>query len=188
MKKKLGSVNVLYPTTTTLVGAMVNGKPNFITIAHVGIMTHRTPNCISLGMNKMHYTNGGIKENKTFSVNIPSEGLVKETDYCGLVSGKSTDKSALFTIFYGELGSAPMIGECLLNMECRLYQVVDFPENDIFIGEIIQTYAEEDMLSDGGVDLAKLKPLLFDMSSMKYWSIGTPIARCWNVGKELKKK
>jgi hypothetical protein len=40
MKKKLGAINVLYPTPTILVGAMVNGKPNFITIAHVGIMTH----------------------------------------------------------------------------------------------------------------------------------------------------
>ncbi|MEI6261802.1 MAG: hypothetical protein WCR46_18115 [Deltaproteobacteria bacterium] len=32
MKEKLGAINVLYPTPTILVGAMVNGKPNFITI------------------------------------------------------------------------------------------------------------------------------------------------------------
>ena len=58
---------------TTLVGANVNGKPNYITIAHVGIMTLHS---VSLGMNKIHYTNAGIKENGTFSVNIPSVEMV----------------------------------------------------------------------------------------------------------------
>jgi hypothetical protein len=38
------------------------------------------------------------------------------------------------------------------------------------------------------VDVSKLKPLLFDMSSKKYWALGGEIARCWNVGKTLKKK
>ena len=92
MKVKLGPVNTLYPLPTTLVGALVDGKPNYITIAHVGIMDLGS---ISLGMNKVHYTNAGIKENKTFSVNLPSVELVKETDYCGLVSGKNVDKGEL---------------------------------------------------------------------------------------------
>ena len=65
MKEKLGGVNALYPTPTTLVGANVNGKPNFITIAHVGMMTHHH---ISLGMGKLHHTYSGIKENKTFRI------------------------------------------------------------------------------------------------------------------------
>jgi hypothetical protein len=60
MKIKLGAKNCLYPMLTTLVGATVSGQPNYITIAHVGIMDHGT---ISLGMNKNHYTNAGIKEN-----------------------------------------------------------------------------------------------------------------------------
>jgi hypothetical protein len=42
---------------TTLIGANVNGKPNYITIAHVGIMTLQS---VSLGMGKSHYTNAGI--------------------------------------------------------------------------------------------------------------------------------
>ena len=47
MKNKLGGINVLYPTPTVLVGAMVDGKPNFITIAHIGIVNHATPHLIS---------------------------------------------------------------------------------------------------------------------------------------------
>jgi hypothetical protein len=45
---------------TTIVGALVNTKPNYITIAHVGIMDLDS---ISLGINKVHCTNVGIKEN-----------------------------------------------------------------------------------------------------------------------------
>jgi hypothetical protein len=40
MKKSLGGINVLYPTPTVIVGAVVAGKPNFITIAHIGIVNH----------------------------------------------------------------------------------------------------------------------------------------------------
>ena len=183
MKTQLGAVNALYPTPTVLVGAMVEGKPNFITIAHIGIMTHTH---ISLGMGKIHYTNAGIKENKTFSVCLPSENLVVETDYCGIMTGKKTDKAAVFELFYGDLKTAPMIQQCPVCMECRLDRIVDFPSHDIFIGEIVQTYADEAILSDTKVDVSKLKPLLFDMSSKKYWSLGKAIGNCWNVGKQLK--
>jgi flavin reductase (DIM6/NTAB) family NADH-FMN oxidoreductase RutF len=183
--RKIGPVNALYPTPTTLVGANVDGKPNFITIAHIGILTF---DVISLGMGKIHYTNAGIKENKTFSVCIPSEDLLVETDYCGIMTGKKTDKASLFEVFYGELKTAPMIRECALCMECSLEQVVDFATHDVFVGKIRETYARERVLTDGGVDIAKVKPLLFDMNSKKYWAIGEELGNCWSVGKRLKKK
>lgn len=187
MKKKLGVTNVTYPMPTILVGATVNGKPNFITIAHSGILNHGKPQYVSLGMNKAHYTNQGIKENKTFSLNMPSEALVVETDYAGLYSGNKHDKSTLFKVFYGQLGTAPMITECLVNAEWRLHDVYDTATHDIFIGEIVETYADETVLDEGKIDIAKLKPILFDMASRKYWSLGRDIAKCWSIGKELNK-
>jgi len=188
MKTKLGAVNVLYPLPTTLVGAMVGGKPNFNTIAHVGVLTVGEPQCICLGMHKSHYTNQGIKDNRAFSVNLPSLDLVKQTDYCGLVSGSKVDKAALFKVFYGELEAAPMIEGCPVNMECRLYDVVDFPSHDVFIGQIVATYADEAVLTDGKPDVAKIKPLLFDMPRKRYWTLGPDIAGCWQVGMELKRQ
>jgi flavin reductase (DIM6/NTAB) family NADH-FMN oxidoreductase RutF len=169
---------------TTIVGALVNGKPNYVTIAHVGIMEMTS---ISLGMNKSHYTNQGIKENKTFSVNIPSAKLVKETDYCGLVSGKNEDKTAMFTTYYGALKTAPMIEQCCINMECDLIRAVDFPNHDVFIGRIAETYCDEQVMTDGVVDLNKVQPLLFAMNDRSYWRIGARLAKAWDVGKELMK-
>ena len=188
MKRKLEGINVLYPTPTVIAGAVVDGKPNFITIAHIGIVNHAKPYLISLSMGKVHHTNAGIRENRAFSVNIPSENLVVETDYVGIVSGKKTDKSGVFEIFYGEVEHAPMIKACPLNMECRLFDTYDTPTHDLFIGEIVETHADGSVLTDGKVDIAKVRPLLFDMSSIKYWSLGKPVANCWNAGKKLKAK
>ena len=80
-----------------------------------------------------------------------------------------------------------MIRECPVNMELKLHDVLDFKTHDILIGELIQTYADYDVITDGSIDIAKLRPLLFDMASVKYWRLGPAVGNCWNVGKSLKK-
>ena len=188
MKRNLGPVNALYPSLTTIIGAVVEGRPNFLAVAHVGIMNHGQPQYLSFGINKAHHTNQGIHEHREFSVCIPGENLVVQTDYVGLVSGKNTDKSKVFELFQGELAHAPLIKGCPVCMECRLAQVVDFEAHEVFIGEIVATHADEGVLrQDGVIDIAKVRPLLFDMASVKYWSLGAEVAACWSVGKELKR-
>lgn len=81
MLQKISVQNVLYPMPVTLIGALVHGRIDFINIAHVGILNAAAPHLISLGMGKRHYTNQGIHENRTFSVNLPSQAMVVEADY-----------------------------------------------------------------------------------------------------------
>ncbi len=189
MKKKLGVRVALYPMPVTLVGATVDGKPNYATVAHVGIMDLTT---VSLGMNKVHYTNKGIKESGTFSINIPSESQIVETDYCGLVSGSKRNKEHLFETFYGQLETAPMITECPLNIECRLVQTIDMPRHDIFIGEVVEVYCSDECLRDSAIDFSKMQPVLFAMSdpghftaSSNYFKLGPSFAQPWGIGKKL---
>jgi flavin reductase (DIM6/NTAB) family NADH-FMN oxidoreductase RutF len=184
MKKELGAKNFYYPTLTVIVGANVNDKPNYITIAWGGIMDMDE---LYVGMNKSHYTNKGIVDNKSFSINIPSVNLVKETDYCGLYSGKNTDKSKIFHSFYGKLGNAPMIEECAVNMECELIQTIDSHDHDLFIGKIIGTYCDEKYMTNGKADLSKIQPILFSFHDSTYWKLGECFAKAWSAGKELKK-
>jgi len=99
-KKKLGPGNFVYPLPTTIVGSLINGKPNYAAIAYCGVFQNRPP-MLSVAIGRAKYTNLGIKENRTFSVNIPSEEMAEATDYLGLVSGRNVDKSALFETFYG---------------------------------------------------------------------------------------
>ena len=82
----------------TIVGANVEGKPNFMPIAWCSIVEHSPP-MIAISASKNHYTNKGIKENGTFSINIPSIDMIEITDYIGIKSGKDIDKSELFEVF-----------------------------------------------------------------------------------------
>lgn len=187
-QQKIGPVNALYPMPTTLVGATVNNKPNFMAVAHVGILNHGDPQYLSIGLHSSHYTNAGIKENETFSICIPSADLMVETDYCGIMTGKKTDKASLFNIFYGEIKTAPMIKECPVNMEMALKEILHYGAHEIFLGQLINTYVEENVFSNGSIDIDKVNPLLFDMAKKHYWSLGHSLGQCWGAGKELKKK
>lgn len=187
MKTDLGPLNCLYPMPVTLVGANVEGRANYLAVAHVGIMNYGTPQYISVGLHRSHLTNAGIRENGTFSVNIPSDGLVAETDYAGIVSGSKVDKSTLFRSFYGELNTAPMIEECPVCMECKLHQTLALGSHEILVGEIVASYCDEEVMSDGAVDMTKVRPMLFDMHTRRYWKLGEPFAPAWEIGKKLMK-
>ncbi len=185
MKTTIGPKNCLYPMPVAIVGANVGGKANYLTIAHVGILDFGT---VSLSLGKVHYTNPGIKENETFSINIPSSDMVEVVDYCGLVSGQEVDKAELFTTFYGNLETAPMIEECPISMECRLMQTLDRPRHDVFIGEIIQTYCDPKCFTEGVLDYEKVDPLLFIMFDTSYWKLGGRFARAWRIGRNFQKR
>jgi flavin reductase (DIM6/NTAB) family NADH-FMN oxidoreductase RutF len=184
-KVDLGAKIASYPMPVVLVGANVDGKPNFLAIAWFMEAARRPPK-VAVALNKAHYTNRGIKENKTFSVCIPSEDMVEATDYCGLVSGSKTDKSGVFDVFYGQLKSAPMITECPVNLECSLDKVVDNGSNELFIGDIVSTYTEEKYLTDGAVDIKKTKPFMLSLNDRQYYALGKPKAKAWNAGKNYK--
>jgi flavin reductase (DIM6/NTAB) family NADH-FMN oxidoreductase RutF len=183
-KIKLGNDNYLYPNPIVLVGAMVNGKPNYLNVSYCGIV-NRIPAMISISLNRNHYTCSGIKENKTFSINVPSAEMLKVTDYCGIVSGKDVDKGKLFNTFYGELDNAPMIQECPVNMECRVAEVLDLGgTNIIIIGEVVESYSEEKYITNNMPDMQKINPILLSIHEFNYYSIGPKIGKAWNEGRK----
>lgn len=186
-KINLGPTIPSYPMPVSLVGSHVNGKPNFLAVAWFTMASFKPPE-IAISLGKIHYTNPGIRENKAFSVCLPSEDMVEITDYCGIVSGKKTDKSAIFDLFYGELKTAPMIRDCPLCMECRLVEIVERGLNEIFIGEIVGTYTDNRFLTDDKLDFGKMKPLVLSQPDTAYWSLGKPVAQAWSIGKKYKEK
>ncbi|MEJ2058126.1 MAG: flavin reductase [Desulfofustis sp.] len=122
----IGAENVLYPSLTTIVGVDVNGHPNWITIAHVGILN--------------------------------------------------------------QLAHAPMIRECPLSMELKLKDVLTLGHHEIFVGEIVNTFAQKTCLTDEKPDLEKINPILFDMMKLDYWALGQRTGKPWRDGKNLKEK
>ncbi len=165
-----------------LLGANVSGKPNFFTIAWFNMLQENPP-LIAASMGKTYHTRQGIRENNTFSLNIPSTHMARIVDYCGLHSGKEVDKSRLFDVFYGELKTAPMVSECGLNIECRLVDSKKLDTMDLIIGKIVQVYCEEKYLSDNKPDYKKIDPLLFFMPEGPYLEAGNFVAKAFDVGK-----
>jgi flavin reductase (DIM6/NTAB) family NADH-FMN oxidoreductase RutF len=191
MKNKvdLGAKIASYPMPVVLVGANVDEKPNFLAIAWFVNVGYRPPK-VAVALNKAHYTNQGIKENKTFSVCIPSEDMMAATDYCGLVSGSKVDKSTVFDVFYGKLKTAPMITDCPVNIECKLDKVIDNGQHELFIGDVVSTYTEEKYLTQETVDLQKARPLMaspIPPNGLEYHTVGEPKGKAYSVGKNFKK-
>ena len=170
-----------------IVGALVDEKPNFFTIADITSSGYKIPRFI-VSSGKAHYTNMGILKNRSFSINLPSEQLVKETDFCGIKSGRKLNKSVVFDVFYGEeISTAPLIREAPINYACKLVKTVDFGDTHyIFIGEIVETYVDGDIIEGSGLNLGKINPFLYFYDN-NYWKVGEVLAKAYKIGKDYGK-
>ena len=183
-KKMVGKVSI-GPSPAIIAGAIVDGKVNYSTIASYGGLSVN-PAIIYISVNKAHYSGHGIKENGYFSVNIPSKDIVQKMDYVGVVSGRDTDKSGVFTNFYGSVDKAPMIEECPANILCKVIDMVDLPNNEVFIGEIVETYVNEDCLTDDKPDMQKIGPVI--LASGRYLQLGSICGNAFSDGRALMNK
>ena len=131
-----------------------------------------------------HKTTDNLAVTNAFTVSFADERTVAESDYFGLVSGNDVpDKVARagFTVTPSPNVDAPIINEYPLTLECR---VVSF-EDGMLIGEVVNQSADESILTDGKIDLTKLKPIVFDASAMCYRALGDSVGQAWGSGKKF---
>jgi flavin reductase (DIM6/NTAB) family NADH-FMN oxidoreductase RutF len=189
-KTKLGTHPILYPMPTLLVGANVDQKANFMAVAWAGIACGE-PAMISVAIRGKRHTLKGIRQTGVFSMNIPSIKLLKEADYCGIVSGAVTDKvkDCGFKLFYGALKTAPMIEQCPINMECLVEHQLELGTHILVIGRVNETYISEEFLTDGKPDVKKINPIIFTHEpGGHYYSFGEIVGTPFQSGKTLIKK
>ena len=180
MKKHIGSVLALYPTPLVVVGAMVESKPNWVLVGHLGIIGHDR---VLVSLSDAHYTNRGIRESKALSINIVDEAMLKKADYAGCVSGAKEDKSQLFPYHIAE-GGVPIIDEAPISMVCTVDDIYKTEGFESFICKIASTYAEESVLNDEGqLNYGVLKPVLFEMPTYEYLKTGEVVGRCMSLNK-----
>jgi flavin reductase (DIM6/NTAB) family NADH-FMN oxidoreductase RutF len=184
-KITLGPMPYMSVMPTLLVGANVNGKPNYMVAAWATVACMAPP-MVCVAINKVRFTAKGIEENKTFSLNIPSETLVVETDHCGLVSGSQEDKSVVFRSFYGKLKTAPLVEECPVNLECTLFKSVECGSHLLYIGEVMEVHADRSCVKDGKPDIEKIKPIVY--AQFTYFNVGKEVDKAFSAGKNYRKK
>ncbi len=190
MKQSLGA-NILVGATPVWVIATYDreGKPNLMTAAWGGVCCSDPP-CIGVSLRKATYSYASIVERKAFTVNIPSAGYVKETDYAGMASGRDTDKwqATGLTPERSEFVDAPYVAEFPLVLECRLLHTLELGLHTRFIGEIVNVKAEGSVLGkDRSLDIERMDPFFYIPGKRTYYRIGSYLGKAHSVGSGLTK-
>ncbi len=135
---------MLHPRLTILVTSIdKEGKPNIITLAW-SMITSFTPPMLALSVGPQRYSHDLIKEQKEFTVNIPTMKILKETLFCGRVSGRDYDKFKItgLTPEPAETVKPPLIKECIAHLECKVKDTMVTGDHTIFAGEILKAIAD----------------------------------------------
>ena len=181
--------NTFTPTTPVWVVGTYDheGRPNVMTAAWGGICCSKPP-CVYVSLRKATYTYGNLLERKAFTISFPSEEYVKEADYFGIVSGRDIDKfsTTKLTPVKSDLVDAPYVKEFPMILECRVIKIVEIGLHTEFIGEIIDSKAQEGVLDENKMpDVKKMKPIVWGLTNMSYLKVGEPIGKSFSIGKQV---
>lgn len=193
MKKRLGKADIFFPVPAALIVGTYQNQLDVATIAWVG-MVSSTPPTIAVSFDKTRYTLSLIKESGCFTVNIPSANYYKETDYCGIVSGKEKNKAveAGFTYDHNTVTKTPIIQECPFSIECKVNNEIQIGNYTMLLGEVIETYIDEDKVlvqnNREKIDIEKVNPLVYCATVREYWQLDKKLGDAFQVGKEIKNR
>jgi len=179
-KKSLKPTSGLLLTPVVLVTCQNGeGKPNIITLAWVGVANSEPP-ILSIAIRPERHSYGIIKRTGEFAINLPTTKILKEMDFCGVVSGSKLDKfsATRLTPIAAEKIKAPLIKECPVNLECRVKQVIPLGSHDLFLGEVVAAHMDTEVQDEKGrMDLGKARLFPFWAGGAEYWSLGERIGR-----------
>lgn len=185
MRKDFGKKSWLYPMPVLIVAAYDDtGVPNVMNAAWGGIFTDET---IGICLSEGHKTTKNIRATGAFTVSMATVDTVTACDYVGLVSGnKEPDKFAKagFSAVKSQFVNAPIINELPMTLECELLSYDE--ESNHLVGRIVNISAEESILTDGKIDIAKLRPITYDPIGHNYFELGAKVGNAFSEGKKLK--
>ena len=93
--------------------------------------------------------------------------------------------NAGWTVTKSSKVDAPIINELPMCLECTL---VSYDEKTgCMVGDIVNVSAEEQVLTDGKIDVSKLEPITYDPVGHKYLRLGEAVGTAFKDGQKLKK-
>ena len=139
--------NMLYPVSCVRPGE----KPNIITIAWAGTVCS-SPAMVSISVRPERHSYSIIKETGEFVINLVTKDLVRAADYCGVKSGRDTDKYAdmHLTALPSQHIGAPGIMESPVNLECKVKQIIPLGSHDMFVAEVVGVTVEDSWMDEKG--------------------------------------
>ena len=178
--------NMLYPLPAVKVSVTDGkGKDNIITVAWAGTVCTNPP-MVSVSIRPERYSYHMIKETGEFVINLTTEDLAFATDFCGVRSGKDTDKfkQTGLTKEKADIVKAPMIKESPVSIECRVKDIRELGSHHMFLAEVVAVHADEAYMDQNNrFDLNRAKPIVY--SHGEYLGTGRKIG---TFGYSVKKK
>jgi len=180
MKKLLDKLSrPVNPTPAGLVTSVdENGRPNIITLGEIFNISIFKPLIMGIAIRPATYSNALIKRTGEFVINLTTADMVEKVDRCGFVSGRNGfDKFAMagLTPLKASIVKPPLIAECPVNLECKVLSVQTVGDHDLFLGEVVASHADEEVLDEKGqLDFEKIGLLVYMTGS--YWTLGKKLA------------
>ena len=164
---------LLAPVPAVMVSCARRGeKPNIVTLAWVGTVNSEPPMC-SVSVRKERFSHDIIRDSGEFIINLVGEEQLKATDFCGVKSGRDTDKFAACGLTPAAVPgfAAPAIGECPLYLACRVASVQELGSHDLFLGRIERVGVKPDLMDEAGrIDYSKAKLIAYNHGN--YYALG----------------
>ncbi len=122
----------------------IERKSNIIAVSFC-MPVSKEPPLIVCAIGKDTYSCKLIENTKEFIVNVPPKELKPKIYYCGFYSGYQVDKfkETGLTPQPARKVRAPIIEECVAHMECKVKQQIETGDKNLFIGEVVEAYADE---------------------------------------------
>ncbi len=162
---------------------------NMLTIAWTGTVCTNPAMCY-ISVRPERYSYQLIMQTGEFVINLTNRQLAKATDWCGVKSGRDTDKfeQMHLTPQKGKFVDAPIILESPLNIECKVKQIIPLGSHDMFLAEVLGVQASEEYINPktGLFDLEKANLIAY--SHGQYFTLAEQIGKFgWTVRKNKRK-
>ena len=172
-KRQFKPGNLLYPVPAVLVSAAdKDGNSNMITVAWAGTICSDPP-MLSISVRPERYSYHMIRETGEFVVNLTTEELVRAVDFCGVKSGRDTDKwkETGLTQEKASVVNVPLVRQSPVNLECRVLRVDELGSHHMFIAQVVAVDVDEKYMDEKDqFHLSAAKPLAY--SHGRYYGLG----------------
>lgn len=178
--------NMLYPVPAVLIGCRDReGKDNLMTAAWTGTVCS-DPVMVSVSIRKERYSHHIIEEAREFTISLTTRSLTRAADFCGVRSGRNTDKfrEMKLTPLESHKIEAPGVAQSPVVLECKVKEILRLGSHDLFIAEVVNVSVDEQYLDDSGrLELEKADLIAY--SHGEYFALGEKIGK---FGYSVRKK
>ena len=176
-KVQLKGANLLAPLPVVRVSVGDMDKANIITVAWTGTVCSVPPR-LYVSIRHDRYSYEMLKGSGEFVINFTTDKLLPACDFCGIRSGRDLDKFAEMKFTKGKANfvSAPLIVESPINIECKVFDVLNLGSHDMFLADVLAVDVDEEYLDEqGAIDYAKAH--LVNYQHGNYYASGRHLGR-----------